>query len=560
MEQDEAIIVERWINMTAHLTDRLLPRTKGRLVKSTGDGAVLIFGNAVEAIKLCQALQDEAMGDADRPALSLRIGIALADVVEGPLDVYGHGVNQAARLMQLANPGETLVDEGICGRMTDGVDAAVEDLGACWLRNLSEPIRAFRVGPPGPASKNAARLVDQQNMHPVIAIMPLTPRMAEIKDRVIGTVVADESIRAFAQSHAFDVISGLSCAAVAARDLTTVEIAAALRADYVLSGHFDVIGTTLRVSVELCAANKAEVIWSDAISGDVASLFELDHPLINDVVSRTSLAIISHEIGRAQSMPLPSLKAYTLLLSAVSLLHRLARREFEQAREMLEALVDRSPRHTAAHSWLAYWHSMRVNQGWSDNIEREVFLARAAADRALDLAPSSPLALTTSGMVEGSLLHKLDDAEQLYDAAVANGPGEALAWLLRATLYAFTDRGDLAVHDAERALKLSPRDPRLYLFESIAASACLTANAYDRALDYAMSSARKNALHGSTLRVKLVAEWQLGRTNDAHRTLADLLKVEPSLTVSNYRARAANSGSRIGALIAETMRDAGVPK
>ena len=179
--------------------------------------------------------------------------------------------------------------------------------------------------------------------------------------------------------------------------------------------------------------------------------------------------------------------------------------------------------------------------------------------RALDNDPKCSLALAVDGAVHTNLLKRLDVAKERYELALAANPNDALAWALKGTLHAFMDEGTSAVQCTGLALKLSPLEPRRYYYNSLAASAHLTAGQNENALALAQRSLRENRSHTSTLRVMAVAQWRLGLHEEARRTVQQLLELEPDLTISRYLKRTPSAPYQIGKEIASALKDAGVP-
>jgi tetratricopeptide (TPR) repeat protein len=202
---------------------------------------------------------------------------------------------------------------------------------------------------------------------------------------------------------------------------------------------------------------------------------------------------------------------------------------------------------------------MRVQQGWSSDERQDAYLALECTKRALDADPECSLALAINGFVHTNLLKQFDVAQRSYENALTANPSNALAWLLKGTMHAFMSQGEQAVEHTERALKLSPLDPHRYFYDSLSATAYVAARQYDRAVDLAQRSLRANRKHTSTLRVLTVAQWQLGRCEEARRTAEDLLKLEPGLTVSGWLSRSPAAPYPIGQEAAEALRQAGVP-
>lgn len=562
IEQDEAGAISRWLGFVELVRARILPEWKGRVVKSLGDGLLLDFDDARSAAAAAFAIQQASTrGNAGVPPerqMHLRMGLEVSDVVVEADDVHGRGVNLAARLMSLAGPGEMIVSAHARDQLTADLDAQIEDLGDCFVRHVSQPVRAYRVGPPGPRPVIRA-VPKQEDLAPAIAVVPFAARQALAETDILGEMLAEEIIRALSQSPDLSVISRLSTTAFRGRQVTLSEISTHLNADYVLSGSYRSEGDQVILDAELAEVKTGRIVWTDRLRDRVKGILSGEHELFGRIVSEVTNAIVTRELQRAQSQPLPTLKAYSLLLGAIALMHRLSAREFEQARELLQSLIDRGVRHPIPHAWLGYWYVLRAQQGWSVDAKQDARLALDSTNRALDLDPECSLALTADGMVHTNLLKRLDLAQARYDLAIQTNPSNAMAWLLKGTLHAFMDEGSNAVLCTERSLRLTPLDPHRYFYDSLTATAHLTAGRYARARDLCLASLRANRKHTSTLRVLAVAQWHLGLEVDARKTAQELMTLEPNLTVSRWLERAPGGASKTGTDFARVLRLVGVP-
>jgi adenylate cyclase len=474
--------------------------------------------------------------------------------------LYGHGVNVAARLTTLAGPGEIVVSADVRDQMTPVLDADVEDLGECYLKHVKQPVRAYRVGPPGIRPLILPGGTATPDLQPTVAVVPFNARSNEPQHALLGEVLADEIISALSRTTEMHVISRLSTTAFRGRDATLAEVSGHLNANYVLSGAFRVSANTIRVAAELADARSSRIVWAGNLKGHVTGVLEGKDELIDRLVAEVSAAVVVHELQRAQTQAMPTLEAYTLLIAAVALLHRLSPQAFDRAQALLQAVIERAPRQAAPHAWLAKWHVMRVQQGWSVNAPSEGHAALECTKRALDLDPHCSLALTIDGLVNTNLLKRLDVAQDRYETALQVNPNDSLAWLLKGTLHAFKGEGKAAMEHTQRALRLSPLDPLRYYYDSLAATAALAAGQYERALKLAEHSLRANRTHTSTLRAIAIANWQLGHLDVARSTVAELLRLEPSLTITGWRKRSPSSEFDTGKLWAEVMLKAGVPE
>lgn len=354
------------------------------------------------------------------------------------------------------------------------------------------------------------------------------------------------------------VISRLSTAIFRSRTDSLEDIKTHLGASYILSGVGRSSGPDLSLFVELIDTTTRNIVWADNLKDRVGGLFAADDELIARLVGAISASVMRHEVGRSRSHALPTLEGYTLLLSAVALMHRNSLAEFIRSRELLEHLVARSRRHPAPHAWLAIWHVLLVQQGWSRDPQGQARQAMDSARRALDNDPDSSLALTVQGFVLTNLMKDLDSAAHSYRTALNINPNESLAWLLTGTLKAFQDNGEEALEASERALLLSPLDPLRYFYDSLAASAAVTAGKYERAIDLAKRSLKANRTHTSTYRALAIAQSLSGQMDDARNTVLRLLQLEPGFTVTQFLARTPAQGA-LAAMVADALLRAGLP-
>jgi TolB-like protein/Tfp pilus assembly protein PilF len=488
----------------------------------------------------------------------LRIGIEISDVIIESRDVYGHGVNLANRLASLAGPDEIVISARVRDRITPALDADVEDLGECYVKHVERPVHAYRIGPPGPRPVIAPGFSSAE-LRPTLAVIPFAMRTQGSEHHVLGEVLAEEMIRELSQSPDLNVISRLSTTAFRGRPVTLAEIRAHLNAEYVLSGAYRVDGQHVRLDAELAEVETGRIVWARRFTDQIAGILGGEQELIGQVVADVGTAVIARELQRARSRPLPTLKSYTLMMTAVTSMHSTSRHDFEQSRNLLQTLINRATRQAIPNALLAHWYVLRLQQGWSDDQNGDSYRALECTKRALDTDPRCSLALAIEGAVHTNLLKRLDVAEERYDLALAANPSDALALSLKGALHAFTDEGAKAVQCTNRALRLSPLDPRRYYYASLAASAHLTAGQFQTALELAQRSLRENRSHTSTLRVMAVAQWRLGLREESRKTVQRLLELEPDLTIDRYLKRTPSAPYKIGKEIAGVLQEAGVP-
>lgn len=561
-EQDEDGTATRWLGLIEYIEADVLPACGGRLVKSLGDGLLLEFDQVPAALCAAFALQHachrDNLGRQPSSHILLRIGIEASEVLIVQHDVFGHGVNVAERLGTLAGPGEIVVSACVREQLTPSLDADIEDLGDCFLKHIQSPVRAYRVGPPGPRPVVEPGPAPG-NLRPTVAIVPFSTRDLLPEHRLFGEVLAEEMIRELSRSPDLNVISRLSTAPFRGRGAIVAEISAHLNADYVFSGDYDVDGVQIRLRAELAEAKSGRIVWTTSVKDHVAGVVWGERELVAQLIADIRTAVMARELQRAQSQALPTLKSYTLLMAAVALMHRLSVQDFEEARHLLQTVIDRSRRQAVPQAWLAKWYVLRVQQGWSPDPKQDGYQALQCTKRALDTDPHCSLALAIDGFVYTNLIKRLDIAQERYDLAIATNPNDSLAWLLKGTMHAFMGDGRQAVEDTQRALTLSPLDPHRYFYDALAGTACLAAGQYDNALTLAHRSLRANRTHTSTLRVAAIAAWRLGLHDEARRTVQKLLRLEPALTIARYLERTPAAPFSTGKDWSDALHQAGIP-
>ena len=560
MEQDEEDTARRWQAFVGEVLASLLPDHGGRLVKSTGDGMVVEFETVPPAVLCATAMHHTiAQANAGRPphtAMWLRTAASVGDVYANDHDIQGRAVNLAARLTSLAAPGEIVVSADVRDRLVPGVDAEPEDLGECYLKHMATPVRAFRLSR-GSAVPAAVSNSGADPLRAGVAVLPFVPRTPDLAHAALGDLLADEVIGGLSRTEQLHVISRLSTVALAGRALGVDQIGRCLRAAYVVSGSFTIVGDAVRVRVELAQASDQAVVWSDGLTATIDDVLRGADAIVPRVVAEIGEAIIRRELTRSSSVPLPNLQSHSLLMSGIGLIHRSSRNDFERAHDILEHLAQRHARLPQAHAWLGKWHAMRVVQGLSGDPVQEAGRALDKAHRALDADPRSALALTMMGLVHGFMLKDLQAADRHYEAALAANPNEALAWLYTGTLRAWQGRGEEAFAAAQKALALSPIDPMKYYFDSLAAFAALSAGRLETAASLGRSALRANRLHTATHRTLAIAQWMQGDPEAARATVAQMMQVEPEFTATRYLDRFPGGQTETSREYARILREAG---
>jgi len=563
MQEDEAGVIQRWQTFSNHVQEATLPAFGGRLVKNLGDGLMIEFKTAAEAVAAAaemhgwMAARCAPLANGDR--LALRAGLHAAKIFDGVTDIYGIGVNLAARVCTLAEGGETVATAQLRDLLSDTLDADIEDLGDCHLKHVDRPVRAYRLGPALHESSVPTTRSYASALQASIAVIPFTNLLADNEYQGIGDLLADGVIDTLSMSPGLRVVSRLSSGTFKARSTSLAEIANRLDVRYVVSGTYAVSGAHVTVAAELADATGGHILWSSRTRGKWRDLLAPKSELAHELADAIHRKLLETTALRATTRPLPALNSYELFLGGISMMHRASADDFELSRRLLESLAERHPRVAAPHAWLGKWYVLRTIQGATDDLAKAASVALDHTQRALDLEPASALSLAIEGFVYCHLKKDLDTGLSRLRQACAVNPSEGFGWLFYAVAKAFEGHSDEALEAGHRALSLSPMDPLRYYYESLMGSCEFGAGNFAEAIRWCEASRRRNRQHLSTLRILIGAYAATGQTEQASAVAEALLRLRPGYRVSTYEANSVAVLYPFGQRIARAMREAGVP-
>jgi TolB-like protein len=438
------------------------------------------------------------------------------------------------------------------GEFLEGID--IRD------NEFNEWLRAMRMNPGQlDALYSVAAQPPPPSILPTIAVLPFRPVFGSSDSATLGDWLAEEVSRSLSRSNLLAVISHLSSRRMAATEVDFAAIRKLLGVDYCVSGSLRLFGETAVLDTDFVDTLSGRILWTRQATGRLVDFLSPDSAPVAEIVRTVGRTIASDALAHVRGQPVTRLADHELLIAGVGLMHEQRLASFARSRELIEEALRRAPRAAEAHAWMGEWYVMSVFNGWSDDRQRDTQRALDATSRALDIEPANAFCLTIDGVVHNNLLQRMDVATDRFDDALDVNPNESMAWLLSGVLDAYRDRGTAAVERVEKAIRLSPLDPFGYFFDSMAATAHLAAQNYDRALDYADRSLARNARHLSTLRARTAALHFLGRGEDARISASELMRLQPEFTVDAYRRSHPAAGFPLGRQVVEALSAAGVP-
>lgn len=392
---------------------------------------------------------------------------------------------------------------------------------------------------------------------PSVTVVPLLSVENNPELSILGDWFAEEICRSLSRSNLLAVISHLSSRALAGRQIDIEAVRSKLSVDYCVCGSIRQAGDEVITDVDFLDAETGRILWTRQFSSRRADFINHAGEGLTNVVTSVGNAIASDTLRYIRGRPINEIADHKLLMAGVSLMHKSTLRDFAQSRELLDEALRRSPRSAEVHAWRGKWHVLSVVNGWSSDTLKDTKSAVSSTAKALDIDPDNAFCLTIDGFAHNNLLRNLDVASSRYQIALEHNPNEALSWLLRSALLAFKDAGDQATHDANKARRLSPIDPFKYFYDSLSATAHLSAEDYESALHFANSSLDLNPRHLSTLRTKITALYFLDRNEEAIEAGDELRRRQPDFSVDVYMRAHPAADFKGGQNVARALRAVG---
>ena len=537
MAQDEAGTMVALKAHRADVFDPVVAGHGGRIVKLMGDGALVEFSSPVKAVQAAVAIQ-LALKDAASP-IRLRIGINLGDVIIEGDDLYGDGVNIAARLEQMAEAGGILVSDDIRRYAADKAGGWFEDLGEQQFKNIDRPVRVWRwragqadqaAAKTGTASRAALSLPDK----PSVAVLPFDNMSGDPEQEYFADGVVEALTAALSRIRSFFVIARNSAFAYKGKPTNVRDIGRELGVSYVLEGSVQRAGGRVRITVQLIETETGAHIWAEKYDGSLDDIFDLQDSITEQVAGALQPSIRLAEIERVARKRPQDFGAYDYTMRAFKHVWALEKEEAARGLELLNKALEVEPDYPLALALAAWCHAQASVYNWVRDIDASKAEALRLAERAADLSSDDPLILTVLGTVH-TFVRNYGAARVLLQRAVALDPNSAWAWSRLGWLAAYADRPQEAQEYFEKSLRLSPLDPMNFNNYVGLASAFQVAGDDNGAAEMFLRALdeRPNAMwiHRNLAPALLGA----GRIKEAHRSRDALMKAYPEITVKRFK-------------------------
>jgi adenylate cyclase len=560
---DEEGTLARLKALRMALFDPKIADHRGRVVKNTGDGALVEFASAVDAVRCADEIQ---RGMAERnievpqdKRIEFRIGIHVGDIIIEESDIFGDAVNIAVRLEGIAEPGGISVSDDVHRQVRGKVDVAFKDIGARSLKNIAEPLRVWRTEVRSLTTPNESSYSYAEPLAipdgPSIAVLPFQNMSDDPDQDYFADGMVDEITTALSRFKPLFVISRNSSFTYKGKAVDIKQVGRELGVRYVLEGSVRKAAGKVRIIGQLIDAATGVHLWADRFDGDLSDIFALQDRMTESVISAIEPKMFQTEIDLAVRRP-KNLSVYDLCLRAIPHLYSFTRGGLAEALRLVSRALEIDPRYGFAATLAGTGHFQNVTQGWAADPKSETAEGLRLLRLALSIDGNDHLALSMLGYAAG-WSGDFDTAREMVDRAVALNPNAAFSWGQRGWTYRVAGQPEEAIRSFERAIRLSPFDPLLFLRLTEMSVAFIDLGRFDEAAAAAKRALSQNQTFAASYRCLTTALAHLGREAEAREAAACLLELEPDFRISKWVAR---SGRRHGQIFIEGLRKAGLPE
>jgi adenylate cyclase len=529
IEADEEGTLGRLKALRAEVIDPKIAGHHGRIVKTTGDGLLVEFASVIDALR-CAAEVQTAIAESNAPLppdrrIEFRIGIHQGDIVVEDGDIFGEGVNIAARLEGLAEPGGLCVSARVQEDAAGRLDLTFEDLGEQALKNIARPIRAYRAVTAARSSLRRASSGPPLPDKPSIAVLPFANMSGDPEQEYFADGMVEEIITALSRIRWLFVIARNSTFTYKGQAVDVKQVGRELGVRYVLEGSVRKAGGRVRITAELIDAVTGTHLWADRFDGLLEDIFELQDRVAVSVAGVIEPTLQAAEIRRSAGRSTADLTAYDLYLRAYAMVWSSAR-QIPEALRLTQQAIDRDPRYGPAVALAAFCCVRLLRDGRSEDRLADGLKGADFAQRALEVAGDDADILANAALALAYLGEDIGAMMALVDRALALNPSFARGWHISGTLRLWAGQPDIAIEHIEAALRLSPR-ARIGTSLLIIGAAHFYARRFDEAVPKLLLTIQEDPSHPVPYRYLAACYAHTGRLDDAREIVTKMRAITP---------------------------------
>lgn len=524
------------------VVDPQIDQCKGRLVRRMGDGLVVEFDSAADAVVCALAIQ-EAMQTASietppERRIQFRMGITIGDVVTHGMGMYGDAIKIASRLESLAEPGGINVSRVVRDQIRDRLSVVLRDLGEHEVENIERPVRVFRIAMDREhtaSSTGIRRRSASPLQRPGVAVLPFQNLSGESEPEFFLDSVAEDLITELSRARWFSVIARNTAFTYKGKQADAKLVGRELGVRYVLEGSLRQEGDHVHIGCQLVETAGGQARWAERFDGTMEDTFDLQDRIVESVIGSIGPVLRTSEIARAANTPEADQNAYLLTLRAMLPAFAETAEDNRHALVLLDEALEMQPEYPTANALAAWCYLQRHLMDWpdvrSDDRETAKRLARIAINEGGDI----PLALALGAAVRAALSRDHDSALAAADRAITVTNNSAFVLGFVALTQCLCGAYERAIEHAEKAIRLSPLEPLIYYAAFALGLACLFTGRNEDAVTNARKAIDGNQNFAFTHCLLSLACDRLGRRDEAIRAVRGLLKIAPRFRIAMLR-------------------------
>jgi adenylate cyclase len=542
------------------LIDPTIAEHQGRIVKTTGDGVLAEFASPVKAVRCAIDVQHGMAGrNAGVPEgqrIEFRIGINLGDViVEDDGDIYGEGVNVAARLENIAEPGAVYISRTVRDFVDGTPELVLEDLGERELKNIARPVQVFRIAPPQTAG--AAQAGPPAVPHkPSIAVLPFTNMSGDAEQEYFSDGITEDLITDLSKISGLFIIARNSSFAYKRRSVKVQEIGRDLGVRFVLEGSIRKVGNRVRITAQLIDAGSGGHLWAERFDRELTDIFATQDEVVEKIVAALAVNLTQGEAQRLRRRGTASVEAYETWLRARELLSRSTREAIAQAKAMYRRAIEIDPNFAAPHAGLSLATISEYVSDWAADPEEALDEAERWARRALELDDQEPV----SHMALGNVMlwrRNHDGALDECRRMIALDPNFAQGHSATGLALMYAGRAAEALEAFAIAKRLDPHSPSIVLH--FVAQANFSLGRYEAAAEHLLERIARTPATDSSRMLLAACYGHRGRAEEARAVWAELMKINPGFSLAQRERVLPYKEPRDFQRIADGLAKAGLP-
>lgn len=532
MEQDTDGTVSAWQAARDDVIRPSVESHSGKIVKLTGDGFLVEFSSVQNAVSCAIALQEGLAAG----SLKFRMGINLGDIIDDGEDIHGEGVNIAARIEALADPGGISISGGVYEQVRNRIDAQYEDRGEHEVKHVTAPVRVYAIQTNTVVADERDFAISEKTApkndlesHPVIAVLPFTDLSGDPDQDYFADGITEDLITTLSQIGHLSVVSRNSTFTFKGLNPSAAEVGEKLNAGFVVSGSLRKSGTRIRITAQLTNIATDTQLWADRYDRDMEDIFAVQDEITLTIATALQVKLTEGEQAKLRYTTTDNVKAWSSFIRGLSLFRTVSADTYRQARRCFEDALNEDPNSAQIHAMLACVHAIEGRFYWTSDREGSLGQAKIHADIALAADTETADAWAALGYWHMGY-SRLDDSVVAYARAVELAPDHADLHALHALALTFAERPEDGVREAELAMTLNPLDPGWYY--GVLGHAYRYAGRFDDALNILLEYNRLSPTFGLVDLTLTCAD--MGKMDEARRYGKALLAARPDFTVENW--------------------------